>query len=159
MLDKDLLQVEAIFHSALDLPAERRVAYLTEACSGNESLYLEVESLLSALEDSDGFLDHPALGLGMKVLSQNTKESMTGKSVGMYRVLAPLGKGGMGEVYLAEDTKLRRKVALKFLSPEFMGDNWAKRQLVKEAQAVAMLDHPNFVLFTALKKSRITASS
>ncbi len=143
MLDKDLLQVEAIFHSALDLPAERRVAYLTEACSGNESLYLEVESLLSALEDSDGFLDHPALGLGMKVLSQNTKESMTGKSVGMYRVLAPLGKGGMGEVYLAEDTKLRRKVALKFLSPEFMGDNWAKRQLVKEAQAVAMLDHPN----------------
>ena len=49
----------------------------------------------------------------------------------------------MGEVYLAEDTKLGRKVALKFLSPEFVGDNWAKRQLIKEAQAVAMLDHPN----------------
>jgi tetratricopeptide (TPR) repeat protein/predicted Ser/Thr protein kinase len=49
----------------------------------------------------------------------------------------------MGEVYLAQDTKLGRKVALKFLSPEFVGDNWAKRQLMREAQAVAMLDHPN----------------
>lgn len=144
MPGKDQQQVEAIFHSALDMPAENRAAYLAEASSGDESLYVEVESLISALENNGGaFLDESTLRLGMEVLSNSLNDSMTGKSIGAYKVLAPLGKGGMGEVYLAEDTRLGRKVALKFLSREFVGDNWAKRQLVKEAQAVAMLDHPN----------------
>ncbi|HYK19408.1 MAG TPA: protein kinase, partial [Pyrinomonadaceae bacterium] len=75
--------------------------------------------------------------------SQSIQESMSGKVIGSYRVLSRLGKGGMGEVYLAEDAKLGRKVALKFLSPELAGDNWAKRQLEREAQAAAKLDHPN----------------
>src|SRR4030095_11235173 len=63
--------------------------------------------------------------------------------VGPYKILSALGQGGMGAVYLAENRRLNKKVALKFLSSEFITDNWAKRQLVKEAQAVAMLDHPN----------------
>jgi Serine/threonine protein kinase len=141
MVNRDFERVENVFHAALDLPAEERGAYLAKACAGNDSLYAEVCSLVSALDASDGFIEEPALNLGLSVLSES--ESMTGKVIGSYKVLSRLGKGGMGEVYLAEDTKLGRKVALKFLSQELVNDNWAKRQLIKEAQAVAQLDHPN----------------
>jgi serine/threonine protein kinase/Flp pilus assembly protein TadD len=143
MPNKNLSQVETVFHAVLELPAGERAAYLAQECTGDESLYAEVSSLISALDSQDGFMEQPALNLGLNVLSRSSEHSMIGKSVGPYKVILRLGKGGMGEVYLADDTRLGRKVALKFLSQEFIGDNWAKRQLVKEAQAVAMLDHPN----------------
>lgn len=135
--------MENIFHAALTLPVQERGAYLEGACKGDKQLYVEVSSLISALESSKNFLDDPVISLGMSVLSQSTEHSLTGKTIGFYRVLSLLGRGGMGEVYLAEDTRLERKVALKFLSETFTGDGWAKRQLGKEAQAAAMLDHPN----------------
>jgi len=153
MPDRNLSQVESVFHAVLDLPAAERAAYLAQACSGDESLHAEVSSLISALDSSDGFMEQPALNLGLNVLAQSAEQSMNGKSVGAYRVLSRLGKGGMGEVYLAEDTRLGRKVALKFLSQEFVGDNWAKRQLVKEAQAAAMLDHPNICPVYGIEES------
>jgi len=140
MPDRETSQAEALFHAALELDPDGRAAYLTEACQGNQALYAEVTSLMSALESSDGFLGDPILDVGMKLLCRDSEESMVGKSVGSYKILAALGTGGMGEVYLAEDIRLGRKVALKFLSREFVGDNWAKRQLIREAQAVAMLD-------------------
>src|SRR5882672_5961488 len=136
-------QLEEIFHSALELGGAERAAYLAKACSGDGSLSGEVASLIAAFESGNGFMDQPAFDLGLKVMGGTVTGSMTGKEVGGYKILNPLGQGGMGEVYLGEDTRLGRKVALKFLSPEFVGDNWAKRQLIREAQAVAMLDHPN----------------
>jgi serine/threonine protein kinase/tetratricopeptide (TPR) repeat protein len=143
MPDKSLSQVESVFHAVLDLPPHERASYLENACLGDERLYAEVSSLISALDSRDGFMEQPGLSLGLKVLSRSSEQSMISKSVGPYKVILRLGKGGMGEVYLADDTRLGRKVALKFISQEFIGDNWARRQLVKEAQAVAMLDHPN----------------
>jgi serine/threonine protein kinase/tetratricopeptide (TPR) repeat protein len=143
MPNKNLGQVESIFHAVLDLPAKERAAYLENACQGDQRLYAEVSSLISALDGRKGFLDAAAVTMGMNLLSQSTEQLLTGKTIGSYQVLSRLGSGGMGEVYLAEDTRLGRKVALKFLSREFVGDNWARRQLVKEAQAVAILDHPN----------------
>ncbi len=143
MANKDWQQLETLFHAALPLDAGERRAFLKQACAGNEWLQLEVESLISAFDGSNGFIDQPAFGLGIEVMEAASDNSMSGQTVGAYKVLKRLGKGGMGEVYLAEDTRLGRNVALKFLSAEFVGDNWAKRQLVKEAQSVAMLDHPN----------------
>jgi serine/threonine-protein kinase len=143
MSDKELNHVESVFHAVLELAPDDREAYLQQACNGDKSLYAEVSSLISAFDSRDGFIEEPALNLGFKILTQSSEQSMLGKSIGPYNVISRLGKGGMGEVYLAEDTRLGRKVALKFLSQEFVGDNWAKRQLVKEAQAAAMLDHPN----------------
>lgn len=143
MQNKDWQKIEDLFHSAMAMDASERSPYLRKACSGNESLQQEVESLIRALESSDGLMEQPVFELGMKVLRVNKADSMVGTVVSAYKILKLLGRGGMGEVYLAEDQRLGRKVALKFLSPEFVGDSWAKRQLIKEAQAVAMLDHPN----------------
>ena len=143
MADKDLSQIETIFHAALDLPVADRDGFVREACSGDDTLLAEVSSLLATAENGSGFIDEPAFPAGFDILRNRSQKSLLGKSIGCYRIISPLGKGGMGEVFLAEDTRLNRKVALKFLSPELVGDNWAKRQLVKEAQAAARLDHPN----------------
>ncbi|HSE19934.1 MAG TPA: protein kinase [Pyrinomonadaceae bacterium] len=141
MSDRNLAQVEEVFHVVVELPADQRAAYLEQL--DDQALGAEVMSLISALESSNGLIDEPAFDLGLDVLSRTSAHSMVGKTVGSYRIISQLGKGGMGEVYLAEDMRLARKVALKFLSRELIGDEWAKRQLIKEAQAVAILDHPN----------------
>lgn len=143
MKHNDPEQVEKLFHAALDLAGVDRGIYLSSACRGDKELYEEVESLLAAYEDGNGFIEQPAFDMGMKLMSSNSSASLVGQEIGEYTILRRLGKGGMGEVYLAQDTRLERLVALKFLSPEFVGDNWARRQLIKEAQAVAALDHPN----------------
>jgi serine/threonine protein kinase len=143
MPEHDLDRVEQIFHDVLELPDDEKTAYLTLACNGDDHLRAEVLSLIASHENDDSFIAEPALELGLSVLSRTTKQSLAGQTIGNYKIISCLGKGGMGEVYLAEDERLGRKVALKFLSPELIGDNWAKRQLVKEAQAVARFDHPN----------------
>jgi serine/threonine protein kinase/tetratricopeptide (TPR) repeat protein len=143
MKSKEAQQIEELFHAAMDLRPDERSAYLAEACSGNPELQEEVASLIAAADDGNGFIDQPAFHLALRVMGSQSSESMLGKTIGPYKIESALGKGGMGEVYLATDAKLGRKVALKFLSPEFIGDTWAKRQLIKEAQAVAMLDHQN----------------
>lgn len=136
-------QIDDLFNSAVDLEASERLPFLRKSCGGDVALLAEVESLLNAYENRKELMEEPAFELVLKVMSSTQAASMVGLTVGGYRILEPLGKGGMGEVYLADDTRLGRKVALKFLSPEFVGDNWAKRQLVKEAHSVAILDHPN----------------
>jgi eukaryotic-like serine/threonine-protein kinase len=136
-------QVRGLFDTALQLGAEERAAYLTRECADDEKLRREVESLIGAYEGHTGFLEQPALSLGMRVLSSDTAEDLTGRTVGSFNILRLLGRGGMGDVYLAEDTQLGRKVALKFLSSKLAHSQWAKRQFAKEAQAVGMLDHPN----------------
>lgn len=137
-------RVEDIFHAALALAGDaERDAYLARACSGDPALRGEVESLLAAFEGRRGFMDDPAFRLGMEVLTEGRAETLAGRSLGPYELLRKLGEGGMGQVYLAEDTRLGRKVALKFICPGLVDGNWAKRQLIREAQAVATLDHPN----------------
>jgi eukaryotic-like serine/threonine-protein kinase len=142
MQDKHWQEVESLFHAALEMEKEQRHTYLAGACAGKDSVLAEVQSLLAAFENKN-LLDHDAFDMGLAVLQTSIQNSMAGKSIGVYRILTALGKGGMGEVYLADDTRLVRKVALKFLSGELVGDHRAKRQLIKEAQAVAKLDHPN----------------
>jgi len=143
MINSNLAEVEEVFHEAMSYDPEERVAYLSRACEGNAVLRHEVESLVSAYESGSGLLDHTAVTLAMKVIGSHPDDSMVGQEIGFYRIVSCLGQGGMGAVYLAEDLRLNRKVALKFLSSDFISDTWAKRQLIREAQAVAMLDHAN----------------
>jgi eukaryotic-like serine/threonine-protein kinase len=139
----DWQQIEELFHAALNYTAEDRAGYLAQACAGDEVLRREIESLIRAFEKEQSFMEQPALSLGMKVLSEAMAGTLVGKTFGQYKIVSLLGQGGMGEVYLAEDHKLDRKVALKFFANKFMDDEWGRRLLTKEARAVAMLDHPN----------------
>ena len=136
-------QIESLFHEARALAPEERAVYLDGACSGDAALRAEVESLLAACGGREHFMEEPAFDLGLKVLAAALPDPLAGRLIGPYKIIRQLGRGGMGEVYLADDTRLGRRVALKFLSAKLVDDNWAKRQLTKEAQAIAVLDHPN----------------
>jgi serine/threonine protein kinase/tetratricopeptide (TPR) repeat protein len=134
-------QVKEIFHSALELAPERRATFLAEACAGQNSLRTEVESLISLHEQPGHFIDAPAFQAAAEMLAEG-KEFKPGETLNHYEIHSVLGEGGMGRVYLAEDTKLKRKVALKVL-PAARSDEEARRRLLREAQAAAALDHPN----------------
>ncbi len=126
--------VTDLFHRALDEPEARRAAWLDRECGTNAQLRAEVESLLAAHADADRVLGHP-----MPV------------TIGPYRILRAIGAGGMGVVYLAEDTRLGRTVALKALSPLAVGDPVRRERLRREARAAAGLTHPGIATVYALE--------
>ena len=136
-------RVEELFHAALLLKPEEREVYLLGQCAGDSSLQDEVSSLIAASENDKSFIEAPAVSLSLKVMSNYQPGMLVGQTLGHYNILKLLGAGGMGEVYLAEDTTLERKVALKFLAGGFGDDPWAKAQLMREAKAVAQLENPN----------------
>jgi serine/threonine-protein kinase len=136
--------VEEMFHATCDLSASEREAYFSKTILNDDLLRAEVETLLASYDAHRGFMERPAFSLGLRVIAENADEgALTGKRLGVYQILAPLGRGGMGEVYLAEDTRLGRRVALKFLSVQLVNDAWGRRHLTREAQSAAQLDHPN----------------
>ncbi|MCA1603296.1 MAG: protein kinase, partial [Acidobacteria bacterium] len=109
--------------------------------AGQDSLRREVESLISSHEQPGHFIDAPAFRAAAEMLADGQKFK-PGATLSHYEIHSVLGEGGMGRVYLAEDTKLKRKIALKVL-PDGSGDEEARRRLLREAQAAAALDHPN----------------
>jgi serine/threonine protein kinase/tetratricopeptide (TPR) repeat protein len=153
MENKDWPRIEELFHEVFDMAAEERAAYLDRACPDAPALRAEVESLILTFHKQREFMEYPALNLGLKAMAEGVvQHPLTDKLIGSYKILKPLGKGGMGEVYLAEDVRLNRKVALKFLSNSLLNDSWAKRRLIKEAQAVAKVDHPNICTVHGLEE-------
>jgi serine/threonine-protein kinase len=135
--------IETIFHSALELPEQDRPAYLDEVCSGNPELRDEINSLLSASDLEDSFLSESSLTLGLSLLGMELSQSLSGKPIGPYQIIRPLGRGGMGEVYLAEDPRLGRLVALKLLPPFLTQDAESILRFHQEARAASGVSHPN----------------
>ncbi len=153
MDNKNWQKLETIFHSALELDGAARDEFLRRACGGNQNLISEVESLISAIDDEPDFMNEPAFNLGLQAMEARDTKSLTGERVGDYVIGEKLGAGGMGEVYAADDLRLNRRVALKFLSGSFGGDEIAGKRLTREARAVAKLDHPNVCPIYGLEKT------
>src|ERR1700730_4991290 len=136
--------LKEIFHAAVELAPNERAVYLERSCSGNDSLRRAVESLIKSHEETGNFVDTPAYQAAADLLLDGV-ELRPGQSVAHYRILSLLGEGGMGKVYLAEDTKLHRKVSLKFLSTNFTQDHERLRRFEREGRAASALNHPNIL--------------
>ncbi|HEY6328888.1 MAG TPA: serine/threonine-protein kinase, partial [Blastocatellia bacterium] len=145
-MTRDRLElVEELFEEALRMQADRRSQSLRRACGSDTDLLEEVESLLAAHAEAESFIETSAYNVFADVLTFAESESLEGKQVGHYYVLSMLGRGGMGEVYLAEDNLLARKVALKVLPPSPAAASIRLERFVREARAASALNHPNIV--------------
>jgi serine/threonine protein kinase len=138
-------QVKEIFHVALKRAPEERSGFLEKACGGDESLREEVESLISSHEKDGSFIDSPAYEAATELLTEPQEELKPGQAFGSFEILSLLGEGGMGQVYLALDLRLGRKVALKFLPRSFTNDPDQLRRFEQEARAASSLNHPNIL--------------
>src|SRR5208337_684518 len=139
-------RIEELFYAALDLDAQARPAFLQQACGTDVELRQEVESLLDSAEKPVDFLSQAVVEVAHKLSAENDHEMLAaGTQLAHYQVISLLGAGGMGEVYLAEDTRLKRKVALKMLAPELTGDEPGMRRFELEARAASALNHPNIL--------------
>ena len=137
--------IQALLQSALEQDDDKRKAFLREACAGDESLRRQVESLMISHEQAGSFLESPAAERVAQLVTNAKDMLRTGEALGPYRILSRIGSGGMGEVYLAEDTRLGRKIALKILSASFTKDDDRVRRFRQEASAASALNHPNIL--------------
>lgn len=132
-------KLEEIYQAALELPEAERPEFVRKRCRGDADLRQEVASLLSQEKVVGSFLEEVALPVNDE---EQEGDRMIGQTISHYRISRMIGKGGMGEVYLAEDTTLPRKVALKFLPRELQQDEVARKRFIREAGSIAAIDHP-----------------
>lgn len=138
-------QIGEMYHAALELAPEYRAAFLAQTCIGDEALLREVESLIAANDEAGNFINAPALEVAAELLGKNKERLLPGKLLGPYKILELLGSGGMGEVYLAQDSRLCRNVALKLLPAHFVTNEDRLHRFQKEARAASALNHPNII--------------
>ena len=138
-------QVDQIFQAAIELDPAERVPFLETSCVGDDELRREVESLITSDEQGLSVVDSPAYEVAAGLLLSESPELREGQKVGRYQIVSLLGSGGMGEVYLAQDTTLGRQIALKLLPGELTGNPERLRRFQQEARAVSALNHPNIL--------------
>src|SRR5438552_6331182 len=138
-------QIKILLQSALEREPGQRAAFLAEACADDESLRSDVESFIGSYEQAGDFIEAPAFELMADSLTNLKGASFIGQSFGPYKILEHIGAGGMGDVYLAEDVRLGRKVAVKVLPVGFTRDNERVRRFQQEARSASALNHPNIL--------------
>jgi serine/threonine protein kinase/Tol biopolymer transport system component len=139
-------KIADLFEVALHRDADARPGFLADSCAGDDGLRQEVEALLASHEQANHFIEEPAILVAAKQASCDTEPSLIGRTIGHYRVVNLLGAGGMGEVYLAEDTRLGRRVALKLLPDVFTDDSERAQRFRQEARAASALNQTNIIV-------------
>jgi len=151
MVHSDWQRVREIFDSALRKQPADRQDYVNRVCGEDKQLLREVESLFSSLDHSDSFMETPAIVQVADLIANGAFE--TGKRFGHYELTRRIGAGGMGQVYLAQDLKLDRQVAIKILNDELSRDEANLKRFVREAKAASALNHPNIIVIHEIGES------
>jgi serine/threonine-protein kinase len=138
-------QVDDVFEGALQRPLPERGPFLDQACAGDAALRAEVDSLLAAHSREDNFMERPAYADAARLMFEGAPAALVGQAVGSYKIISKLGVGGMGEVYLAENTRLARPAALKLLAAHLTADEERVRRFRQEALTASALNHPNIL--------------
>ncbi len=142
-MDSLFQKIERLYHDALQEPEDDRAAFLDRACAGNRALRLELDELLRCDRDAGRFMESSALEVAARTMARARSRLSPGNRLAHFEIVSLLGAGGMGEVYLAHDTRLERKVALKILPPEMAGDPDRMLRFISEAKAASAVVHPN----------------
>lgn len=138
-------RVDELLDDVLELTPGARQKVVIERCGDDEELRTEVERLLLAYDRAENFIEKPAISIAAQLLNHDALDADPASQIGPYRIVSLLGTGGMGRVYLAEDSRLGRRVALKVLPFPFVVDLDRVRRFEKEAQAASALNHPNII--------------
>jgi serine/threonine protein kinase/Tfp pilus assembly protein PilF len=146
-----------LFDQALEHEPGEQSAFLLRACAGDDELREVVEKMLAQHRPDNEFLAQPALNVAATLLAQHpdaslAQVSLSGKIISRYKILTQLGTGGMGEVWLADDSQLNRKVALKLLPDKFANEFEHSRRFETEAKAASATNHPNIVTIHEIGK-------
>jgi serine/threonine-protein kinase len=146
MADEKWQKVREIFDSALRQKPDVRRRFVNDVCGDDKTLFAEVESLLSSLDNAESFMETPAVAEVADVIEAEQKRLEAGKRFGHYEIIEQIGVGGMGEVYLARDKKLDRKVAVKILRDNFSQHELNLQRFIREAKSASALNHPNILV-------------
>lgn len=139
-------QIESLFLESLELPPASRSAFLDEHCGTDLELRREIEGLLESAGKPLDILEQPVLAAARELAADPATQLIRpGETISHYEILSSIGAGGMGQVYLATDTVLRRKVAIKLLTPALARDERGLRRFEQEARAASSLNHPNIL--------------
>lgn len=140
-----LALIEEIFHAVLEHSPEDRPAFLVAACRGDDEIFNEVDSLLPFSGAVSNLIDTPPIDIAADLIYEQDELDIVGRTVDHYRILSKLGSGGMGDVFLADDLRLERKVAIKFIRSEFAEHKPQVRRFLREARMASSLNHPNII--------------
>jgi serine/threonine protein kinase len=142
MSDDRWQRIEEVFQRAADLPEPERARFLAAACAGDDGMCREVESLLAHDQSQNDVLVAAISDAASEASASRPIPDFIGKQIGPYRILSLLGRGGMGTVYKARDSRLERDVAIKVL-PEALIEGTLRMRFEREARAASALNHPN----------------